>query len=247
MRFMGNLGFVATMAVAIAAASVNSPAIAHPVSGQMSATFGNPVLSGQLVDGATGAISSLDNTSTAVFSGIGTSTFIWGTGGAAINHSTLTFVPSTLASQAPNTPFVLGQITYTNGTSTLASLVFGVDMTFSVPSDPSVNPLIAHVKLVTTNNTGTAAQNADFIGFDIFPNTFNVLEGVTSSANLIGKINGDPNIALTDIALTDPNDPNGFIGQGRPLPEPASLALFGLAAIVTGAVRLRGKAHAARP
>lgn len=209
--------------------------------GSVSGVWSAPVLSGTLLDGATGTPSFLNNTSTADCSvgcpsngnpAPGSNTLNWGVGAAAINHSTLTFDGSSF-SAFPDQDFLLGKITYTNGTSNLNSLIFGATLTLSValtsPTTKTVDPLIDPVGLVTTSNTGTPAQNADFVDFNPqLPLTFNVLEGATAIADVFGHIHGDPMIILTTITLDPASPPGaGFIGNGLPLPEPISLALLG--------------------
>lgn len=222
--------FVFAAFVAGIALTATSPASATPVTGAVVGVFSNPILAGNIIDGATGVPSPFDNTATAIYTGSGMNSFSWGTGTSVPNNSILTFSGNTVTSQSPNTPFALGTIAFTNGTSNLNSLIFGIDLTLSVPSDPAVTPLVAHISIVTTGNTGTIAQNADFISFSNFPSTFNVYEGAAASANLIGQFVGDPLIQLSQITLQPGQSANGFIGTGLPLsvPEPASLALVGL-------------------
>ena len=219
--------------------TATSPAAAHAVSGTVVGVFSNPVLTGNTIDGATGVPSPLDNTGTAAISGIGTSSFIWGTGAFVPNNSILSFFGNTVTGQPGNAPFALGTITFANGTSNLNSLVFGIDLTLSVPSDPSVTPLVAHISIVTTNNTGAVSQNADFISFSAFPNTFNVYEGAAATANLIGQFVGDPLIQLLQITLQPGQGANGFIGTGLPstVPEPGTLALLGAGFLMYGLAR----------
>ncbi len=223
----------------LAAALANGPAAAHPITGQIVGVFSNPVLAGNFIDGATGAPTFFDNTSTAVYNGTGTSTFNWGTGAAALNTSTLIFTGNQVASQPVGQNFAMGTIQFTNGTSDLNSLLFGVDLRLSVPADPTVTPFTAHVNIVTTNNTGTTAQNADFIGFDVFSATFNVFEFATASASLNGQFVGDPLFQLTGLTLQAGQDANGFIGAGLPLPAPGGLALFGMALAAAAFARRR--------
>ena len=222
--------------------------------GSISGAWSSPVLSGNLIDGATGAASLLNNTLTAYCnlpgcpagSAVGGSTnqVSWGTGLAPINSSSVLFHGASFAGVTPGQRFLLGTIDYTNGTSDLNSLILGATLTldFNVSGSKVVDPLVISVPMVTTSNTGTLAQNADFINFlgpaVSFSGSLNVLEGYTGTADLYGAIIGDPYGALLDVTI-DPSSAAGaaFIGNGLPVtvPEPASLALMGigLAAFVT--------------
>jgi hypothetical protein len=222
-------GIAAACLMGAFAVAAISPAAASPVTGTVVGVFSNPVLIGNIIDGATGGPSPFNNTGSAVVSGLGTNSVTWGTGSLLPNTSTLNFFGNTVTNQVGNAPFSLGTITFANGTSNLDSLIFGVDLTLSVPSDPTVTPLVSRISIVTTANTGSLAQNADFISFSVFPDTFNVYEGAAASANLIGQFVGDPLIQLLRISLQPGQDANGFVGAGRPVPAPGTLALLCLA------------------
>lgn len=200
-------------------------------SGSISGNFANPVLSGNIIN-VDRSLSFLDNTSTAVFTGVGTNTFTWGTfpPGPVPPFSRFVFTGNTITNQPANTPFALGTFRFLNGTSALNSLVFGVTLNLSFSGNAAVTPDVSKLNIVTTANGGVDKfADADFVGFDKFPNTFNVFEGAESTATLVGEIVGDPQLMLLDITLP-PNDPNGFLaqGQGSAVPEPGSFVLVSL-------------------
>jgi len=242
----------------LSASPANAVASVTNYTGAVTGTWSDPVPSGVLIDGATQATSFLDNTATANCSLAGCAfnthpappnTVIWGTNtGVTPDHSTITFDGAPFTSVASGQSFKLGTLTYENGTSALESIIFGATLTISIaltdPATKTVTDLPVSIAFVTTNNTGTDAQNADFVDFrPTLPNTFNVLEGATAIADLYGHIIGDPQIGL-DLITLDPLSPPGagFIGTGVPTvptPEPASLAVLASALTLAGMVRRR--------
>ena len=245
---------VAGLAVPLMLVSVRTEA-APSYSGSIQGQWMNPVLSGSLIDGATGAITFHDNTTTAACNlspcplapvttlpGGGGAVVAWGDGRSAERTSVVRFTGASFTNVAPDTLFELGTLAYTNGTSDLDSLIFGATLTLTalLTSMEAVDPYVVQLALVTTNNTGTTAQNADFIDFrnslgTTQPVTFNVFEGATATAILSGKIIGDPMLFATQITIAPGSQGSGFIGSGVPLavavPEPSTwwLCLAGLA------------------
>jgi hypothetical protein len=200
-------------------------------SGSITGTFSNPVLSGNLIN-VDRSVSFVDNTTTAVFSGVGTDTFTWGTDtpSSALSSSRFVVTGNTFTNQPANTDFALGTFRYLNGTSVVDSIVFGVTLNLSFSGNASVTPEVSNLKILTTvNGNVDPFADADFVSFDKFPTTFNVFEGAEATATLIGQIVDDPQVQLDGITLA-PNDPNGFLaqGQGSAVPEPESLFLLGL-------------------
>ena len=211
-----------------------------PFSGNFVATWSDPVLSGNIIDAATGIPAFMDNSATAACSITGCpssatftpgpTTLAWGANAAS---STLNFDGHFFSDVAEGDTFDMGTITYFNGTSALNTLIFGATLNLTyMPFGGStpVDPLNISVPIVTTSNTGTAAQNADWVGPFGTPMTltFNVLEGFNANAELYGKIVGDPQFDPLFIVTTDPN---AFIGNGQPvgIPEPATISLLALA------------------
>ena len=225
-------------------------------SGSIQGQWADAVLTGSLIDGATGAITFFDNTATAACNlspcprvpatspGGGGAMVTWGDGRSPARTSVVSFTGASFANVVPDTLFELGTLTYTNGTSDLNSLIFGATLTLTVlltdPSGVSVDPYAIQLGLTTTNNTGTTAQNADFIDFrnslgTTQPVTFNVFEGATATAILSGMIVGDPMLFATQITIAQGSQGSGFIGTGVPqslvIPEPSTwwLCIAGLA------------------
>jgi hypothetical protein len=95
----------------------------------------------------------------------------------------------------------------------------------------SPNPIGSDfVGFATTSNTGTAAQNADYITFSGLANTsFNVYEGATAIGGLDGFIDA---LVLTGITVDASQAANGFVSNSPALPVPGPLAGAGLPGLV---------------
>jgi hypothetical protein len=244
----GALAFACALgAFALCAAQAHAGVGAVSLTGVVQGTWNTPVLTGDLIDGATGVPNAADNSATAacdiagcpngVPDSYGDDTLAWG-----INSSSSSInINGHFFSDVPlNTPFDAAEITYFNGTSNTTTLIFGATMhlRFELPFGevgPDVSdPIDIPLNIVTTINTGTDKQNADWIGpfGTVKPLTFNVYEGQSATAELWGEFVDDPHFAPTLIVSTSPN---GFIGNGQPItvPEPQAwaLALFGLGSL----------------
>lgn len=229
-----------------------------------------------LNDPALGQITYLDNSGTAV-STINNSTdptlagsapplqstgssLIWGTNSppGSDTFSELDFFGAQIPANV-NQPFLVGRITYLNGTSALNSLIFGATISFYdnfvTPSDYLGSDSII---ISTTNNLNVnIVQDADYI--NICGNNSNICnssleafedsEGGTGvTADLYATIVGDPTLDLQSITLTPGQDPatSGVVGDLPPLgaavPEPSSI--FGtIAALGLGAFWKRRQAR----
>lgn len=236
----------AELAMAIVLVTGNV-ALASPVySGTVAGLFKDPVFIGQYIQ-TNGTLSAVvNNATTAVYSGMGTNSIQWGacpeglppTGcgdnGGAARYSELSFVGNTFAGVPADTEFLLGTLIYTNGTSRLSTVIFGVtaEITVTLEGGGTVDSKVTAAQLWSTANRPVTTPadtlwNADFVYFLADDISFNVLEGGTASADVYGKIVGDPYLEVTTLVA---NDANGYIGHGPSdyVPEPATLALLGL-------------------
>lgn len=161
--------------------------------------------------------------SSPVFSGVGTNTFTWGDpDGFGVGTNQLTFNGNAF-STGVNTLFQVGNLTYFNGTTLLATTVDSVplDVKLAFTNPSSLNEVFDfNFKLISTPNTGTPEENADFVfplssfgdrSFNIggvnytlqltgfsqdggatTVSEFHVLEGATTTAAIFGKISKVP-------------------------------------------------------
>lgn len=231
---LGSLFFFAATALA----SFAAPADAGVFTGTFEGVFTNPVPSGFEID-VDGSPLFFDNSATAVYSGVGTSILKWGSGDfAPPNESTVSFTGFDITNAPANTEIALGTFFFENGSSFVDTSIFGADFTISLSGGPAVNPLVSQVGILTTVNAGTDPfQDADFLSFNTFPNTFHVFEGDSATATLFGMIVGDPEIRLTRLEL---QSGGGFIGGPFvPVPEPSTFTIITSLVICLGLVRGR--------
>jgi hypothetical protein len=235
--------------VALTLSAFTAPAFASgSYSGTSAGTFSNPVLTGSYI-ATDGSSVFLDNTTTAFVLFVpDAQTMTWGNSsvGASPGFSYLYFTPADYTNVAPGQEFLLGSISYLNGTSDLNTLIFGGQLHIDLGN--GITPLDLNLGITTTQNTGISPEvDADFVTFGgAFPLSFNVVEGGFSRLNLYGEIVGDPMIDLVDIQIADGFSDTGFVGEGQPpVPEPASWAMMLIGFGALGAVMRRKAARVA--
>lgn len=192
---------------------------------------------------------------TAVVSGVGSSTFSWGSG----NPSSLSFAASTFDT-SPNTVFKLGTLTFHNGTITSNSGADAVTFNAKLHFDnvPEKDFALSSVfSLLNTPNTSDPIASADQVSIGSWGYTFNVLEGATASVDVMAKLSTglvpssagtqsgaaligadpfevSPDYKLTIVGLTNPTS-GGFVTS---VPEAEAWALFSAGLLVL-VMRLR--------
>lgn len=152
------------LAVAAALTALGTaPSYAVPVTGSATGIFVNPQPAGSTV------------------TGVGTSDFKYGDNtGQNSPMNELSFAGSSFNGQT-ETKFKVGTLTYFNGVTVVGTSPLTVDLqlttTFTAPSLGPV-PSTFSLSLVVTPNTGTPAENADYV---LFPSSY------SSSTFLIGS------------------------------------------------------------
>ncbi len=127
--------------------------------------------------------------STAVVSGVGTSTFVWGTGQPSQSQLSFTSKPF---NPKPNEVFAIGTLDYFNGTIASGTGANSVDLLLDFTFDNAMEnnqQLSAGLSLINTPNTSDPVASADFVSFSSggFTSAFNVLEGASASADLFAR------------------------------------------------------------
>ena len=227
-------------------------------SGFVSGAFTNPILISPVVDPLTGNVTVLDNTATASVSGLGTNSIAWGSFGVGGSQNTVAFTGNTFTSVEEGVPFVLGLLTYHNGSITqptgIGGFTFAMSATLTDGNPVVLQSSISPVQTIATSNLSEAVcglpnnqcpLNADLLSFANLgfppPLSFNVFEEGTATAQLIGIITGQ-GLQLTTLQVAPGSENIAYIGNGVAqftTPEPSTLALGGLGLAALLARRLR--------
>jgi hypothetical protein len=180
-------------------------------------------------------------------------------------ESTLTFQGVTVASdQNLLVPFLLGTLTYTNGTSDLDSLIFGASIGFYMDGflDSDAIGGVDSIIINTTDDIfgvpgGLTSGDNDYINVcgnssNICGNSIEAVEqtegGRGLTVQLYGTISGDPMLTITSVNVLDGETftNNGFVGSDPALgvvPEPATWTMLAGALALGGLTRRRSKSN----
>ncbi len=237
------------IAAALLALAASSAGAAPLHTGTTAGSFANPVLAGTVVS-TDGSIVAVDNTSTASYSGVGSAALRWGNFDTVQfpgvvppgvrTHSDLVFTGSAYAVDAGAT-FTLGRLSYSNGSSSNDTLVFGAALSVATGAAPT--PFVLDIGFhATVNGNVSAIADADYLSLAGIPGTLHAFEGGTATAELLGRFDPGGQLALVGLRLAglnpDGSTSSGYIGRdGRSVPVPGTLALLALGLGGLGALR----------
>jgi hypothetical protein len=210
-----------------------------PFSGSTSGVFSSPNFDQKVVD-AQGNIIHTDVSNTAVFSGFGTNSIIFGSGGSSLTFTGTSF--SGIFANPDSAPFEIGTLSYFNG---IDDVVLGGAM-LSITLNTNQGPIdeTLNLSFLVTQNTGISPdRDSDWVQ-GIIPGSpsisLNAFERATVSGIVFGRIVGDPMLEVTNIMLAPGQTGNGFVGNGiNDIPKtPDTGTTFWLFAIGLAAVAL---------
>lgn len=114
------------------------------------------------------------------FTGVGTTTFTWGTTATGSIDNKLVFTPVASFSSSTEAPFKVGSLYYQNGAVFDGSTAVDLHLTVNLDT-PALGPVTGNYtfNLIGTDNTGTPDQNADIVEFPSGFSTTSFLIGST--------------------------------------------------------------------
>lgn len=220
-------------AMSIALLSIMPSAQAAPVEATSSGVFSSPLPAG------------------ALYAGVGTSNFAWGDQLSA-QRNRVVFSGSTISS-ALDTNFVIGNLVYSNGTSSTGTSVESFNLKLSIAfSNPGVGTVdfVFPFTVTTTDNTSDPNASADYLDLPSLLSSSSFLIGSDLyTVRLVGfsDVVGDGFLSSSVTQLHVREDLSASANMvarverdTRTVPEPSALSLAALA-LVGGGLTLRRK------
>jgi hypothetical protein len=196
---------------------VSASGVAAPrYSGTITGSFGAPVTSGAFLRPGSYEPVPRDNAGTARPSAVGAATITWGGGdnACAAAGSSLTFSGESFDDVTPGQVFRLGTLTFLNGASGPASLIFGFDM--QLIAGDGVAPFTGFVEIISTQNGNVdRIADADVLSFADFdtPSTLAGFEGASVTAIVYGRIGDDGRLGVSSIGLAPGESQHGCVDE----------------------------------
>jgi hypothetical protein len=209
---------------ACALAVVSLHALADPVSGTTSGAWVNPSPSASPI----------------VTTGVGTPVFTWGDAtGFGTGPNSLTFTAAPGFASTTETPFLVGSISYFNGTTALGTNPDSVQLALTLDfTNPAIPPVISDYtfNLITTTNTSDPDASADYV---LLPSAFSTTTFVIGTTTYDVKLTGFSNVVGDGFLGSD--DTEFHVREGgtasadlsavvttetAPVPEPQNMALM---------------------
>jgi hypothetical protein len=208
-----SLGIGSIVASLLLVAAPQNAAARH--SGTIMGSFDAPVLSGAFLRPVSLEPVPRDNAGIAPTSGAGTATITWGGDeNGCTATSSLTFNGDVFNDVLPGEVFRLGTLSFVNGPSAPASLIFGFDMQLSAGDD--VAPFAGLVEIISTQNGQVdRVADADLLSFADFdaPSTLAGFESATVIAIVNGTIGDDGWLRVTSIELASDEEEDGCVDE----------------------------------
>jgi hypothetical protein len=205
-----SIGITVIVAVAVLVSAPRNAAAGY--SGTIMGSFDAPVLAGEFLRPESREPVPIDNTVIAPTSGAGTATIAWGGEDCPETANRVTFNGDVFNDVMPGEVFRLGTLTFVNGSSGPASLIFGFDMQLS--AGDAVAPFTGIVDIISTQNANVdRIADADVLSFpDVdAPSTLAGFESASVTAIVNGMIGNDGQLRVTSIDLAPGEEEQGCV------------------------------------
>ena len=183
-------------------------------SGAVTGSFDAPLFAGAFLEAGSRVPFACDNTDEPAGVGTASASFTWADGDSGLQPSTVAFSGDAFENVAPGTEFPLGLVSYSNGSNSPSSLVFG--LTLHLSAGDGLEPALAPIGIVSTLNARVdRSADADLLVFGSFetPSTLAAFEGGVVTAVVYGKITDDDQLVATRMELVPGETPEGCVSE----------------------------------